>query len=285
MTTTLSLLLGQRPPSGLILIDQAVQEHQPAQVFAMFSGGNDSVVVLDIARRHPAFTAAVFVDTGIALPEAEPRAREICEQMGVQLLVYRATENSRKDGTPDPQHYDQMVQEYGFPGPTPQGHGKMFTRLKERQFARLVRDYPEGRVMLISGSRQTESARRARNVRPMMRAGRTVWVAPIWDWSTRQRDAYMEQMKLPRNPYSPLIGVSGDCLCGAYAKPGQLAAIEQHYPCMGARLRALQEQVAAAGFPWGWEEGPPASWKKTAMPDLFESVAFEYTCATCAVSA
>ncbi|GGO19700.1 phosphoadenosine phosphosulfate reductase family protein [Deinococcus humi] len=272
--------LGDRPLSGLPLILQAVEEHQPTHVFAMFSGGNDSVVTLDVARRHPQFTAAVYVDTGIALPEAEPRARAICADLGVELLVYRATENTRKDGALDPQHYDELVTEYGFPGPTPTGHGKMFARLKQRQFERLVRDHPEGRIMLISGSRQTESARRARNVVPVKRVGRTVWVAPLWDWPLRQRDAYLEQFKLPRNPYSPLIGVSGDCLCGAYAKPGQLAAIEQHFPCMGRRLRDLEAKTRAAGFPWGWEEGPPESWKREQMPDLFNT-AFEFTCASC----
>lgn len=280
------VLLGQRPLSGLPLIIQAVSEHDPSHLFAMFSGGNDSVVVLDIARRHPAFTAAVYVDTGIALPDAEPRAREICEKLGVPLLVYRATENTRADGTPDPQIYDEMVQEYGFPGPTAIGHGKMFNRLKERQFQRLIRDHRVGnrRIVLVSGSRKSESARRNRNVDPMRRDGRTVWVAPIWDWSQRRRDAYIEQMGLPRNPFSPQIGVSGDCLCGAFAKPGQLEAIERHYPCMGRRLRALEQQVREAGFPWGWEAGPPPDWRKDKMPSLYESVAYEYTCASCAVT-
>ena len=284
---TLPLLLGKRPPSGLPLIIQADEKYRPSHVFAMFSGGNDSVVVLDIARRHPAFTAAVFVDTGIALPEAEPRAREICERLGVRLLVYRALENTRADGTPDPQDYDQLVQQYGFPGPTQIGHSKMFNRLKARAFERLVRDHKQGqrdRIMLVSGSRKSESRRRARNVDPVRREGATVWVAPIWDWSQRQRDAYIEQMGLPRNPFSAQIGVSGDCLCGAYAKPGELARIEAAYPCVGRRLRELETQTRAAGFPWGWEEGPPTSWGQPAMPDLFESVAYEYTCATCASS-
>lgn len=125
----MDVLLGTRPPSGLPLIIQAIQEHNPSHVFGLLSGGDDSVTALDVARRHPKFTAAVFVDTGIALPEAEPRTREICERLGVKLLVYRATENTRADGTPDPQFYDELVQEHGFPGPTEIGHGKMFNRL------------------------------------------------------------------------------------------------------------------------------------------------------------
>lgn len=282
------LLPTGRPLSGLPLLIQAIDQHQPRHIFAMLSGGNDSVVALDVARRHPQFSAAVFVDTGINVPGAEERVAQLCRGLGVELLVYRAMDNRRADNTLDPQDYDEMVREYGFPGSTTIGHGKMFNRLKGRAFERLVREHRGdrgGRVMLVSGSRKSESARRDRNVKAVKAVGGTIWVAPLWDWSTRQRDQYLATMGLPRNPYSPLIGVSGDCLCGAYAKPGQLAAVRRHFPCVGRRLDALAEQTREAGMPWGWEDSPPANWAMRHEQGLFEpSVAYEYSCAGCAVA-
>ncbi|MFE3583727.1 hypothetical protein [Streptomyces vinaceus] len=48
--------------------------------------------------------------------------------------------------------------------------------------------------------------------------------------------------------------MSGECLCGAYAKPGELDEIEFFYPETAAKLRALEEQASEAGIPackWG----------------------------------
>jgi hypothetical protein len=53
--------------------------------------------------------------------------------------------------------------------------------------------------------------------------------------------------------------MSGDCLCGAYAKPGELAEVGLFYPTVAARLRALQDEAKAAGIgrcTWGAGKQP-----------------------------
>ena len=37
------------------VIDQAVAEHKPSHVFALFSGGHDSLTSTHIAAQHPSF--------------------------------------------------------------------------------------------------------------------------------------------------------------------------------------------------------------------------------------
>ena len=278
-------MIGPPRLSGLAHLIDVTAQHDPSHIYCAFSGGNDSVAALEIARQLPGFTAAVFIDTGINLPGVERRAREICEARNVDMITYRALGNTRADGTPDPQDYEQIVLQHGFPGPA-KPH-KMFDRLKGRAFARIVRDARQQpgarRVLLISGTRMAESQRRARTVHPWQRSGNTVWAAPMWNWSTARRDAFIERSGLPRNPFSAQVGVSGDCLCGAYSKPGELARIEAHYPCVGRRLRDLQRRVQEVGFPWGWEDSPPDTWGRDPMPALFgeDSVAYNFTCATC----
>lgn len=282
---TLPTLLGPHTPNGVVLIDQAITQYQPGSVHVALSGGDDSLAVLHLAHYLPGLiTGAVFIDTGINLPGAEERAGNLAADHGLSMTVYRALENTLADGTPDPQDYDQMVMAYGFPGPFM--HRKMFNRLKGRAFARHTREQLArhgGRVMLLSGTRRSESQRRARVVEPHHRDGNTVWVAPMWDWSTRRRNEHLEHFRLPRNPFKPKVGVSGDCLCGAYAKPGELSRITRHFPCVGARLHALQDRVNAAGFPWGYEDAPitPAP-----AGDLFSEhdAAFNFTCVGCSHS-
>ena len=43
----------------LDLMNAAIEEHNPVAVFAMFSGGHDSLTATHIAAQHPKFTAAV----------------------------------------------------------------------------------------------------------------------------------------------------------------------------------------------------------------------------------
>lgn len=283
------VLLGPPRLSGLPLLLNVAQTQDVTHVYAAFSGGDDSISSLEVARHMPNFKGAFFIDTGINVPGAEARAREICERRGAELIVYRALENTRADGTLDPQDYEQIVLEHGFPGQVM--HQRMFDRLKGRAFSRLVRDVRNRlgakRVMLVSGTRQAESRRRARTVQPFQRAGNTVWAAPLWNWSTRQRDEFAALMKLPRNPYKAQIGISGDCLCGAYSVPGELEKIEQAFPCVGRRLRDIERRVKAQGFPWGWDERPPSDWAAVPMPTLLpaEDTAYTFTCVGCASKA
>jgi len=58
------------------------------------------------------------------------------------------------------------VRENGFPGA--HGHRFMYSKLKERQVRRIVREHKsDGPVMLISGARQEESTRRMGTAQPI----------------------------------------------------------------------------------------------------------------------
>jgi hypothetical protein len=93
---------------------------------------------------------------------------------------------------------------------------------------------------------------------------------------------YVAEKELPRNPVVEHLHMSGECLCGAYAKPGELDEIGLFYPHVKARIESLEKQVAAAGFPWRWEEkGPPKWWRdaRKGQMDMFNE--FAPLCAGC----
>jgi hypothetical protein len=72
------------------------------------------------------------------------------------------------------------------------------------------------------------------------------------------------QAELIDNPWrqrivllADLIHMSGECLCGAFAKPGELDEIGDWFPDVAAHIRGLEAKVRAAGAPeercrWGW---------------------------------
>lgn len=94
--------LAQLEQQGLDLLEQSIRDHQPEQVWALFSGGHDSVVSTHLAAQHPRFSGVVHIDTGTGIGEAEEYVRELCDRFGWPLRIYRARENVRGDGTPDP---------------------------------------------------------------------------------------------------------------------------------------------------------------------------------------
>ncbi len=193
----------------------------------------------------PRFVA--HINTGIGIEETRTFVRETCARYGWTLKEYTTEYN-----------YDDLAMEYGFPGPAM--HGVMYIKLKERPIAQMIREHQKkkfDRLLLFTGARKQGSERRMGYVVPMRREGARVWLSPLLEWSKADILDYKALHNLPNNEVVDLTHKSGACLCGAFTHLGELQEIETFYPSVGCRLRALQEQVQAAGFPWGWEEGPP----------------------------
>jgi 3'-phosphoadenosine 5'-phosphosulfate sulfotransferase (PAPS reductase)/FAD synthetase len=259
---------------ALETISEACDRYSASKVFALFSGGDDSLAALRVAVEHPHFVAAVHCNTGIGVEATRDFVRETCRKLRCRLIEYKATENTRADGTPDPLVYEQMVMEYGFPGPTKFGHGKMYNRLKERGIRRLLRDHTDGdeNIVLASGCRSDESVRRMGTATRIQQGQvdkngnvtdkRRIWVNHIHDWTKTDTLKFRESCGLERNPVAKLICKSGECLCGGFGNEGELEELCMHDLTrpVGKYLLELERRVIDAGFPWRWHERPPQWW-------------------------
>jgi 3'-phosphoadenosine 5'-phosphosulfate sulfotransferase (PAPS reductase)/FAD synthetase len=226
--------MDDRKRIALETISEACERYECRKVFALFSGGDDSLAALRVAVEHPNFAAAVHCNTGIGVEATREFVRATCRTLRCPLVEYKAAENVQADGTPDPQVYEQLVLERGFPGPTKFGHGKMYTRLKDRGIARLMREHagPGEAVVLASGCRQEESVRRMGTTKRIQRGQprrdgrldepRRVWVNHLFDWTKTDTLKFREASGLERNPVAKLICKSGECLCGGFGNEGEL---------------------------------------------------------------
>lgn len=230
----------------------AISKHKPVAKFVGFSGGRDSMAVTHWMMENLPDTKVFHINTGIGIKATREFVRDTCKDMGWPLVEVRAKEDCGMD-------YDEIVRENGFPGPY--GHRFMYIKLKERAIGRLVRGAQSkrgDRVMLATGVRHDESVRRmAYAGKEVQRYGGKVWVSPLYWWSVAERDNYIDTHNLPVNPVSSMLGMSGECLCGAFAHKGEKEMVRLVCPETAARLDRLEQECLARGFTWGWEGSPP----------------------------
>lgn len=248
-------------------------EHHPVATFVLFSGGNDSLVLLDVLAD---MADAVFhVETGIGIPESDAFAAEVGSSYGLPYIVGRP-----------PTSYDDLVlgRWRGMPGPG--AHRYTYQRLKERCVEQLLREHRTkngDRFLLLTGVRRAESKRRMGYDDPVNRKGGKVWVNPLLYWPNKAMREYRATRSLPVNPVSANLHMSGECLCGAMADQDhyreERAAIRFFYPEFDARLTALENECRRRGFKhveWGVKRQPDK-----AEIDGQESFDFAPMCASC----
>lgn len=291
---------------GAAIMREAVEIYRPIAVFAAYSGGNDSVTTTHFACTN--YSAEVFHgNTMTGLKLTREHVHKTCNRFGWRLHEKFAT----PQGPPSCMYtkgkrlpfdaakslpfgkwidggrtsYEESVLNFGFPGPAQ--HGLMFNRLKGRSVAKLIAQAKTGHhrrshVLIVSGIRHDESSIRAGYKRAIQKDGSAIWVNPFY-WQTKYDfELYRQEFGLPRNPVTDRIGISGECNCGCFAKPGERQLIASIDPDKSAEIDELQKRVNDIGFPWGWGERPPAWFtKKDDQPTLFDTKDFRPMCVGC----
>lgn len=265
MNVACSALLAGRPDAGTI-VQRAIDEHNPVALRVGFSGGRDSLAITHWMMTHYPETQVFHCNTGIGIERTREFVRQTCKDYGWPLIEIRAKEDCGQD-------YDAIVKSHGFPGPD--GHRYMYSLLKERPIRKLVRDAKAGHkrrdcVLIAAGVRHDESVRRmGYGGQEVNRQGGQLWVSPIYWWSADERDAYIRKHNLPINPVSQMLGMSGECLCGAYAHRGEKALVRLVCLETAERIDRLEQETLARGFRWGWEGAPPAGGHDPRQADMF----------------
>jgi 3'-phosphoadenosine 5'-phosphosulfate sulfotransferase (PAPS reductase)/FAD synthetase len=248
------------------ILREAIEMHKPSSIWVGYSGGTDSETALGVAKNLPGFRGILHLHTTIRIPEVGEWVHERAKQEGIPLKEYTA-----------PVPYDDIVMQYGFPGPAQ--HTTMYARLKQRGIRRFLQEHktsPRDRVMLVTGVRKSESKIRMGTVQEIQREGCLVWGAPLTNWTDDHKNDYMAANGLKPNPISKQMCISGECMCGAMAGPGELAEVETASPVFYKRLTRLIDRVKAAGLWHKWGEAPPTP------PDPRQETMKLHMCHSCA---
>lgn len=249
----------------------AIRAEKPSHIFALFSGGHDSLCSTHLASLQPGFSGVVHCNTGIGIEQTREFVRETCREHRWPLI----------EKHPDMFTYHDLLTGAGgysgFPG-GPKSHMRFYYYLKQRGIDAVVREHKTGwkdRIGLVTGIRKEESTRRMAGVfaEHSYRQGAQLWLNPILDWTDRDKNAYMEEHGLERNEVVDILHRSGECLCGAFTRKGEFREIEMWFPGTAARIKELEAEVQ--------ETNPDSYWGRRGGRENPDQLDFLPMCVGC----
>jgi 3'-phosphoadenosine 5'-phosphosulfate sulfotransferase (PAPS reductase)/FAD synthetase len=208
--------------------------------YALVSGGKDSLTTAQVLADADRLLGCIALDTGINTPDWADFIRDTCAARNWPIEFYRTTAN-----------YEDLVRKYGFPGPA--RHQWFMSYLKGRAIRSVRREHPD--AVLASGTRKAESNRRWINTHPISMWEGLPILTPIYDWTTDEVWDLFNRHGFKKSPAYQYLMVSGDCLCGAFAVPGEAAALRLGYPAVADHFDALGHSIRTAHptrCTWGW---------------------------------
>jgi len=198
--------------------------------FVMFSGGQDSLCLLEYMRRLGERAGleitAIHANTTAGFPEVEDYVEAVCEQLGVALVTVK------------PDHdYFEIAKRWGIPGVRSRWCCETLKIAPMRRHLATV----EGPKVIYDGIRAVESPLRAKYVPVWFHpAFRCISVSPIHGWPDGKVARYIKSNGLPESPAAQL-GTSAECWCGAYKCRSDFEALLDIHPDIFDKLVEVEE--------------------------------------------
>ena len=230
-----------------------LKEHKGKPIFVSFSGGKDSLVVLDLAVSslvHKPFTA-VFLNTGIDYPETIEFARNYCEERQIPFKEMDAG-NDFWDTLKEKDH--------------PTKDSRWCCKVCKLNSSNRLADGKEH--LSLDGKRRHESFMRSKiptmDTNPNVEGQLNIF--PIRDWRAIEVWLYIHWRQLPYNPlYDNGLERIGCWMCPAAFQAEyermkeihpELADKWETYLSKWAKRNGVSEEYVNHGF-WRWNSLPP----------------------------
>jgi len=195
--------------------------------YVLFSGGKDSLATLLYCRDNLKDVEVIHVNTGISLPGVQDYVKKVTDMLNVPLIIL----------TPD-KKFEDLVEAKCLPDYYRRWCCEELKLKPVRKYLKPIKS----KVQFL-GIRRTESSRRKNFPVYWYDKHAGGWVVnPIIDWTENMVLNYIHSHNVPLNPVSEKLGFSGECFCGAFAKPHEFMVVKGLYPDFYRRLVEIEEE-------------------------------------------
>lgn len=249
------------------IVERAIAEYKPYAIVLMFSGGDDSLTALNIAKYlNVPFTHIMHGVTGTGIIETYDFVKSVVNNEAAKYIEANAGDS-----------YINYVLRKGFFGKGLSAHAFSYHILKQDHFesaiSKHIRQRVAGRkILFINGARRLESDNRKKTmVNPIKITNRRpndIWVNIINEWTKPECLSFLNGEGIKRNPVSIQICRSGECMCGTMQSKADRIEASCIFPKWGKWLDEL-EKVVKEKHAFGWGENKPKQ-KDFRQLDLFQ---------------
>ena len=239
------------------ILEESINKYNIDSFYVAYSGGKDSGIVLDyVAKNFPKqFKGAMFCNTGIAVKECISFVREYCNENNYPLFEVKTADVLRKKNNKygrlkgEPFTFEDLVLQFGFP--KQYLHDKIMGILKHQPMREFINSRIEDgeKCGIISGVRKKESKRRAlKNKKYIFKHERGAYfISPLFFKSSNWVMKYYIENNIRRSPVYETLHISGDCLCGCFAKKEELKLLEMFHPETFNEIKRLEKKIMEEG--------------------------------------
>ena len=234
----------QRELTPKEILDQAINDWNVDSFYVGYSGGKDSGIALDYTAKYfpNHFKGVIFADTGIGTQATIDFVKKYCKERKYSLNIVKP-ENVIRKKTSIPFSYKNLVMRYGFPSHS--GHTMVMQQLKLFPIRQFIHQRIKAgeKPCIITGIRKKESARRSRNYyTPIDKDGKMVYVKPLFYKTNEWVYRYFVENDVKRSPVYETLHLSGDCLCGCFAKKGEAKLLQIFHPEVYDKILKLENE-------------------------------------------
>lgn len=253
------------------VLDRIAHHLDTHEGYVAFSGGKDSLVTLDLARRVDPDVPVAFFDSGLEYPETYTYVAELADTWNLDLHIYPARpglltvladsgewDHDRAGHTTDRSLRDLVIDEPAARAHADHGAGELWgVRADESRrgtgrwalyystLGRNIQRHCHGCCATVREQHATHGGTFAR------RDGTHVY-GPIWDWPSEDVWAHIARRNLPVNPvYTTLRRLGCDTtqlrvapiLDGSFLERGRITRLRRGWPALFEELAQVLPRI------------------------------------------